>query len=311
MMDRLLENNTVLKIVSVIVAIFIWIQATSNQATTRVRPMASIPVSTEALNPHLTLMSISPQNVSVEIKGQPQAVDAVSSTQVSALVNLGQLKGPGTRSIKVSVAVPANVVVYRVTPARVDVTVARIGQQKVPVALKVGGSPAAGYEMSGYAGSLKQATVAGPTGALNQVTSVTGTVNLVSRNHSFTANVVLRPINAAGKVVPRVQVNPATDAVNVTIKPKPPQKVLPVISQLTGQVASGYKISQISVYPSSVTVSGSTKVLAGLSRIDTIPINVTGATKTITEAVPVVVPKGTTLVSSGEVQVTITIVSTS
>lgn len=311
MMDRLLENNTVLKIVSVIVAIFIWIQATSNQANFSVRPMASIPVATDNLNPHLTVMSVTPPDVSVEIKGPPSAVGSVTLAQVQAFVNLSQLKGPGTRSLKVSVAVPANVGVYRVTPARVDVTVAKIGQQKVPVTLKVGGSPPDGYELSGYTASLKQATISGPTGALKDVTSVTGTVSLGSRSHSFTADVVLRAMNAAGKMVPRVQVNPATDAVNVIIKPKPPQKVLPVVSQLTGQVASGYKISQITVYPSSVTVSGSTKSLAGLTRLDTIPINVTGASKTITEAVPVVVPKGTRLVSSGAVQVTITIISTS
>ncbi len=311
MMDRLLENNTVLKIVSVIVAIFIWIQATSNQANFSLRPLASIPVATNNLNPHLTVMSVTPSNVSVEIKGPPSAVGSVSLAQVQAFVNLSQLKGPGTRSLKVSVAVPANVVVYRVTPARVDVTVAKIVQQKVAVALKVGGLTADGYEMAGYTSSLKQATISGPTGALKEVAAVTGTVSLGSRSHSFTADVVLHAVNNAGKVVPRVQVNPATDAVNVIIKPRPPQKVLPVVTQLTGQVASGYKISQITVYPSSVTVSGSTKSLAGLTRLDTIPINVTGATKTITEAVPVVVPKGTRLVNSGEVQVTITIVSTS
>lgn len=311
MMDRLLENNTVLKILSVIVAIFIWIQATSNQATSTNRTMAPVPVSYPSINPHLTVMSVTPTSVSVEIKGQPSAVGAVSLSQVQAFVNLSQLKGPGTRSIKVSVAVPANVGVYRVTPARVDVTVAKIVQQKLPVTLKVAGLPAAGSEMSGYTGSLKQATISGPTGALKEVTSVTGTVNLGNRSHSFTADVVLHALNAVGKVVPRVQVNPPSDGVDVTIKPKPPQKVLPVITQLTGQVASGYKISQIAVYPSSVTLSGSVKALAGLRRIDTIPINVTGASKSITEAVPVVLPKGTSLVNSGEVQVTITIVSTS
>lgn len=312
MMDRLLENNTVLKILSVIVAIFIWIQAGAASSQPAInRPMGGVAVGYHNLSPHLTVLSISPSVVTVTINGQPGAVSSSSvANEVSALTNLGNITKPGTYSLKVSGAVPQGIGVASVTPNRVTVTIAQMGQQKVPVVLQIAGSPAPGYELMGYKSSLQQATISGPTNALNQVRSVVGTLSLGSRENSFTAQVVLHPVNADGQVVPKVQVNPPTASVSLTIQLRPPEKVLPVVGQLTGTTPSGYRVSQINVYPSSVTLSGPKSTLSALNHVYTAPVSVTGAKSSFTKLVPVVVPKGASLVSSGEATVTVTIVST-
>ncbi|MDA8205603.1 MAG: CdaR family protein [Thermaerobacter sp.] len=305
MMDRLLENNTVLKILAVIVAIFIWVQA---RPTSINHLVSSVAVGFSTPKPHLTVLSISPSTVQVNITGPPSSVNTSTiSSDVTASINLSTITHPGTYSMKVSAAVPGGVTVSGVTPQRVTVVIAKIGQQRVPVAIQTKGQAAAGDELSGYKSDINQATISGPVGALNQVHSVEGTLSIAGRSGSFSASVVLHPINANGQVVPKVQVNPASTRVRVSIKPKPPEKVLPVIAQLSGKPALGYAVAQISVYPSSVTITGSKKTLAGLGHIDTIPISVAGGKKAITVSVPVVVPKGATLVSSGEVTVTVTI----
>ncbi|NMP22690.1 YbbR-like domain-containing protein [Sulfobacillus harzensis] len=308
MTDRLLENNTFLKILSVIVAIFIWFRAgPAAHVPNENHTIQGVAVGWSTINPHLTVLSLNPGTVTVQISGPPSSVNSSSTASVSALVNLSNIKSPGTYLLKVSASVPAGVTPVSVTPSRVEVTVARIGNTKRPVEVHLGGQPAAGYELSNYSSSIKDATVSGPTNALRQVKAVAGTVSLSGHNTTFSQDVVLEPVNAAGRVVPKVQVDPPTAAVTATIKKKPPEKVLPVVSKLTGQPASGYTVSQINVYPSSVTVSGTTQTLAGLNHIFTVPVNVSGATKTITESVPVQLPSGTSLVSSGQVTVTVTI----
>lgn len=305
-MDKLLENNNVLKVLSVIVAIFIWFQASAATAQTVNRPIGPVAVGFSTPNPHLTVLSIKPASVIVQIKGPPGTVG--SASEVSALVKLANLTSSGTYSLKVSATVPPGTGLVSVVPNRVVVTVARLGQRKVPVMVHISGSPASGYELSGYISNLKKATISGPVNVLSQVKSVTGTVVLGDRSGSFTDQIVLQPLNAEGHAVPKVQVNPATATVNVSIQKRPPQKVLPVISKLSGQPAAGFTVSQITVYPSSVTVSGTTSSLSGLTHLYTIPINVAGQTRSIHEAVPVVMPNGVNMVNSGEVTVTVTIV---
>ncbi len=311
MMDRLLENNTVLKVLSVIVGILLWIQAGAASGHPIQRPMNGVPVAVgyPIPNPQMRVLSISPSVVQVTIQGSASTVDQVTS--VSALINLSKITKPGTYSLKVSASVPTNVTPVSVTPNRVDVTIAQMGQKKVPVAVRMSGHPANGFELTGYTSNVKEATISGPTSALAQVRAVSGTLVLANQSSNLTAQIVLAPVNAAGKVVPKVEVNPPTATITATIQQKPPEKVLPVVSQLSGQPASGYSIAQISVYPSSVTISGTQSTLSPLTHIYTIPVNVAGATRTVTEAVPVVVPKGTKLVSSGEVTVTVTIVKKS
>ncbi len=307
MTDRLLENNTFLKILSVAVAIFIWFRAGPAVHVTN-RTIQGVVVNENNLNPHLTVLSMTPGAVTVTISGPPRTLDSNSATAVIGGVNLASVKSPGTYLLKVSAAVPAGVTPVSVTPSRVRVTVARIGNKKRPVVVHITGTPAAGYEFSGDTTVLKDATVYGPTGALSQVKAVEGTVSLTGHNATFNQEVVLQPVNSAGRVVPKVQVNPPTATVTATVKKKPPEKVLPVVSRLTGKPASGYTVSQISVYPSSVTISGSKSSLASLTQLYTVPVNVAGATKNITESVPVQLPASTSLVKSGNVTVTVTIV---
>lgn len=308
-MDRLLENNTILKILSVVVAIFIWFQANTGVQAPINRSLGPLAVGyNPSLNSHLTVLSISPNAVTMSIKGPATTVESSSlPSDVSASVNLSSITKPGTYSLKVSGSVPPGVGVVSVTPQRVVVSVAKMGQQKVPVVVHIGGQPISGDQLISYKSDLKQADISGPTSALNQVRSVVGTLGIANRSGKFSSAVVLRPVNAQGVVVPKVQVNPPTARITATIEPKPPEKVLPIIGKVKGKPASGFQVSQITVYPSTVTVSGSKTILPGLDHIYTTVVNVSGATKTIAKSVPVVVPKGATLVSAGEVTITVTI----
>ena len=311
MMDRLLENNTVLKILSVIVAIFIWFQAGagSNQPINRI--LGSVAVGFPTLNPRLTVLSISPATVTVQVKGLPATVGANTiANEVSASINLSSITRPGTYSLKVTGAVPPGVGVVNVTPNRVVVSIAQLGRQKVPVVVNVSGRPALGDELIGYKSNLTQAVISGPTSQLNQVRAVTGTLKIAGRFSRFSEDVLLYPINSQGAVVPKVQVYPPTARVTANIQVRPPQKILPVVGQIKGKPGTGYQVSNITVYPSSVTLSGTRTTLSGLDRIYTNPIDVTGKTGNVSVSVPVAVPKGTTLVSSGEVTVTVTITPT-
>lgn len=307
MTDRLLENNTVLKVLSVIVAIFIWFQA-RGVAQPINRTLTSVAVGYTTLNSKYTVLSINPAVVTVTIKGLTQTVNSTTASDVSALINLSNVKASGTYSMKVSATVPTGITPVSVTPNHVVVTIARIGKKKVPLVVHVSGDPSTGFMLNNYNESLKDATITGPSTALSQVRAVTGTLALSGHNATFTQQLVLQPVNAAGRTVSKVQVVPPTVNVTANIQKKLPEKVLPVVSQLTGQPKTGYTISQISVYPSTITVSGNTSALSGLTHVYTVPVNVSGATKTLTESVSLQTPKGTTLVSSGQVTVTVTIV---
>lgn len=310
-MDRLLENDTVLKVLSVLVAIFLWFQATASSTQSVNRDFGPVSVFwTAPANSNLNVVSIEPSVVTVQIKGPPRTVSEVAVHAVTAYVNLSRLTRPGTYTMRVGASVPQGTSLVSIVPAQVVVTVDQIGSRKIPITLRPEGEPNASDQLVSLTPSQKVATLTGPTNDLNQVAAVVGEVPVAGQSASLSTQVLLLPLNDHGKLVSHVEVSPPSVTANAVIEPKPPEKTVPVVARLSGYPASGYKVSRITVSPSKVTVTGSQSALAGLSQVGTVAIDVAGLTNGITEAIPLSLPKGVSAVGSPDVTVTVTITPT-
>lgn len=311
MMDRFLENDTVLKVVSLLVALFLWFEVVPTQNQNTVKSVGPVAVQwTIPSQSNWTVMSVQPNAVTVQIKGPPQVMSGIGSRDVEAVVNISNLTRPGSYSLRVAVSVPRNTSLVSVVPAEVVVTVDKIGTQKMAIELKQQGSPAAGYEVGTLNLSRTTASVTGPSQELAKVHALVGEVPLNGRQGDFSEQIMVLPENAHGQIVPHVEVNPPLVTVDGTIVPKPPQKTVHVVAQLSGHPASGYQVGAIYVHPSEVTVIGTSQTLSGLTTINTEPVNVTGYSGTISESVPLQFPKGVSSTGVTQVTVTITIVPT-
>ncbi|MEW6386803.1 MAG: CdaR family protein [Thermodesulfobacteriota bacterium] len=85
-----------------------------------------------------------------------------------------------------------------------------------------------------------------------------------------------------GVQVTRVQPNP----LSLTLSPKL-TRTLPIHPVLVGNLPKGYEVKSIKTRPEKVTVKGPAQELAGLKAIDTLPIDLTNLTSSITLATDV------------------------
>ncbi|MFQ5586744.1 MAG: YbbR-like domain-containing protein [Thermodesulfobacteriota bacterium] len=83
---------------------------------------------------------------------------------------------------------------------------------------------------------------------------------------------------------------------------------LPVKAKLTGKVAEGYKVGEISVNPETVEVVGTKNQLQNLKSISTVPFNMDGLTAEETVRVALEIPEtGISKLSPDTVDITITV----
>jgi len=106
-----------------------------------------------------------------------------------------------------------------------------------------------------------------------------------------------------------VRVSPSTVKVFIRVHPKPFQQLLPVTldpQNLIGQVAPGYNVTNITVFPQFVQVSSSAQLVT--ATLTTAPITISGltATKTFTSTIQFNGPAGVTLRST-QVIVTVSV----
>ena len=84
-------------------------------------------------------------------------------------------------------------------------------------------------------------------------------------------------------------------------------RTLPVVPQITGQPAPGYRITSVTVEPPVVTVSGEEATITQLETAPTDPIDVSGRTDDLEAVVGVALPNSATVNGDDTVRVMITI----
>lgn len=309
MMDRLLENNTILKILSLVVALFLWVDVTTTNAhVVGDRSIGPVPVE---YNPpsksDLTIMSMSPTDVEVQIKGPVATVGKTTPQSISAFVDMKSLTHSGTYTLPVRVSVPVGTSYVSVAPALVTVVVDELGTRRMNISLKAVGSPAPGYELTQLTATAQTATVSGPTADLDKIRELMAEMPVGGRTSGFQEQVILMPLNARDGVVQNVQVSPTMVTATASIKKRPPEKTVGVVAKISGYPAKGFAVSTIAVHPASVVVTGTKAALSSLSVIYTVPISVSGDSAPVSSAVPLAFPSGVSGVTNQDVSVSVTI----
>lgn len=302
-MDKLLENNLAVKIISVLVAIVLWFQVSGQGLGSQVqRVVHGVPVSWRATPSDLSVAAVDPQQVSVTVLGNPTTVDALTGADFAAVANLNKAQ-PGRQSFYVDITVPRGVSVLSVEPANVAVVLASIIEHEATIAVITSGTPATGYRAGTPTASPQQAIIRGTVAELAGVERVLTTVQVGGATSAVHAQVTPEAVDAQGKPVPGVQILPQKVAVTVPITHVLPTASVPVSVATSGQPAAGYTVTGMTANPANVSVAAPQSVLSALGNIETQSVDISGAKANVTAQEPLVLPSGVTSATPAVVSV--------
>ena len=297
MMDRLFENETRLKILSVILAVVLWFGVMSSQNPEQARTVYDVEIVPERLDPGLAVRSLEPHVVDVTLSGPEEFLEDLSVRDARATVDLSGA-GPGETTRPVTV-IPARgrLRVLRVSPQYVTVRIEPRLEKTVPVELQVNGEPAPDYVIENPTVSAEQVTVSGARSLVERVTRVVAAVAVSGIQSTIAHSVTLVPVDSSGRPVESdyaqaLVIEPATVQVTVPVVFMP-RKTVPVQARLQGQPAAGFEIGNIAIEPAEVTVRArDEKTLAGLEFLQTEPVDITGLDRNTTREVALALPEG-------------------
>jgi YbbR domain-containing protein len=154
----------------------------------------------------------------------------------------------------------------------------------VPVRLQIVGEPALGYLLRAPIVVSRQVTVTGPSTYVAQAVEAITEVSVQDTDTTIEGEFPLRLQTSEGQPIPYVTWTPETTNVRIPIEPSGYYRALAIKVMLEGQIAPGYRITDISVDPPTVTVFGTPNVVAALPGfIETEPIDVEGAQANVIE----------------------------
>lgn len=314
-MKRLLKKfaeNLPTFLTALALAITIWILAvnSSDPVDKRTFPQA-IPVEVVGQDPELVITNDVPSQVTISLSAPTSLWETLldSPELISAYIDLEGYQ-EGAHQLEVQVEVNAKPVkVETVAPASMDVSIEPLYAESFEIQLVQPSQPAVGYEAGEPVMSDAFATVSGPASLMAEVTDVRAILDVSQANQDIDRDINLAAYDSNGVIVEGVSIDPEDVNVTMPITQRGGYRNVTVKAIVTGQVASGYRLTNISVSPLTVTVySSNPEVVNELPGVvETQPLNINGADEDITESLPLNLPAGVSVVGESTINISVTV----
>ncbi|HEY7680287.1 MAG TPA: CdaR family protein [Terriglobia bacterium] len=295
---------------ALLLAVVVWAVAVNEENPNEEKLFpTTVKVGPVSLPENLILVEQSITQTAVTIRAPRTVWDTLVAGQIHITADLAGLPpGEHVIALRAQLDVPIGQVT-KLNPATIRVTLESRAARELPVSVEQVGEPARGYEAGHFDLSTLTAVVSGPASAVDRVSKLTATISLEGLKTDLRKDVALDPVDASGKPVADVSIEPASVPVKVPITQKQGFRDVAVTVDYAGQVAAGYRITNITVAPPVITVSSSDpqRVEALPGFVKTQALDLTGASDDIVVRLPLALPEGVSVEGEPSVQVQVNI----
>ena len=237
----------------------------------------------------------------------PSGVPAISSTFTAEVDVSNVVPGSGPVSLPVIVkSIDERITVVDWSPDRVTVQLDKLETRVVPVTVDPGTIPD-GLGTGKTTVDPTTVKVSGPASVVGTVVAARAAPVIQASGLSVNQDLALTAIDRLGDPVSPIKLEPGTARVTIQVFPNVDSRVVPIGPVVTGTPAAGFEVATITVDPAVVTVKGDAELLAALESIATVPVSVSGASRTVEATVALDPPDEVSPIDAETVTVTVTL----
>lgn len=309
---RNLLSSLATLILSLILAIIIWISATQAEDPT-IFKFLQVPI--EFIGQPSETKRVLPtglnQSITLTVQGRASIMDEVDRNDFTAVVDLSTI--PLGEDVAVDVRVQqsdSRVSITSQSPEQIIVHLEPLVTRDIPVIADIRGSVARGYSRGNETINPQQIAVTGTASEVETLDFAQVTV-IMTDDDRQTKVVEAQPVfyDVQGQVVSvrNLQLNTRDVEVTVPIREAADFAEKIITADIVGQPAPGYRTLSVRIDPPSVLVQGRPTQLNALSQVKTETIDITGLTESFFTSVTLELPNGVEMAEFVEITVAIEI----
>jgi YbbR domain-containing protein len=299
--------NTRTLLLAFILALAVWISAVTAADPDEVRTPITVPLELIGEDPSLVRTSNIPATIEVTLRAPRSVWEQLTAQEnpVRAILDVSGL-GAGEHTVDVHVQVslrPAQIVLAN--PTTVTVKLEPLDTETLPLDLTLSGQPAAGYQAGDTILDPVEVVVSGPESIVKQVSRARVAVDLSGTRESIDQSITVEILDEKNNPLDSITVNPQTAHVNIPISQQGGFRDVAVKVVVRGQVASGYRLENISVFPPVITVFSSDPKLVNEMPgvVETQELDLQDAKEDISTRLTLTLPPDISIIGSQTVQV--------
>lgn len=277
------KNNMWMKVLSVVIAILIWLFVANTNDPVVTKKFYNIPVKVtneDALtNRGYAYEILDGEEVNITVKGKSSIIRSMNISDFQAIADFSKLS-------KVD-AVPIDVTAKKYSD-QLDITLGTTNTMKikkdevvtisVPVNVTVKGNPAEGYAVGRVTSTPNLIKVSGPENLLSSAKEIRASVNVGGSSHDITATDKPVLYDEEGKKISSNQIEFDTTSIGIYIELWK-TKTVDVKLSYTGEPEKNYHLISFDYEPKQITIAAPDDTLGNLDSITLDSISIEGLTE--------------------------------
>ncbi|MDP1714740.1 MAG: CdaR family protein [Anaerolineales bacterium] len=282
-------------------ALAVWISAVTAADPNETRTLpAAVPVQIIGQSPNLVLNSKIPKDVEITLRAPRTVWNLIEADPqiVHAILDLSGLSS-GEHELELQIQINARPVqIVSVAPHIITFILEALVTQTLDVDLTLSGEAAIGYQIGEANLEPVQVIVSGAQSQVEQATRARVSVNLSGIRENFDQSLAVEVLDDKGQKVEGVTVSPEAVQVLLPVSQQGGYRDVAVKVTIIGRVASGYRLTDLSVFPPVVTVfSADPQLVSDLPGIvETQPLDLQNVQNDINSRLSINLPAGVSII---------------
>lgn len=280
-MKKSLMNKSTLKILSLLIAILIWVVVKNVQDPMLVKVITKIPVtivneSYLASNLEVPLLIEGQDTVNVKVKGRESVVKELTREDFTAIADMTQIISMETTPRMVPVKVSCEGLLdsdISVTPGNIQVDIEEQTSVEKIIAVNTGDTiPDKNYEVGVLKANPEKVTISGPESIVNKIDRVVAMVDVSGRKETRTElDSELKIYDKNQDELSEKQLSYLdlkeirNNKIKVTAEFWKAQNKISLKAESSGSPKYGYQVSEIKLVPDTISIAGTDEALQKLA----------------------------------------------
>jgi YbbR domain-containing protein len=282
-------------------ALAVWVAAVTSADPDEVHAYP-LPIKIEVVgqDPGLIISGDMPQTVGVTLRAPRSVWDQLNAhpESVRAILDLSGLSA-GQHELPLQIQVSIRPVrIISANPSNILLTLEPLLTRSLPIDLNLSGQPAIGYQAGNTSMDQNEAIVAGPKSQVEKVKRLIVSLNLDGIRSSVNQSLNIQAVDENNTPITGLTIHPETVKVSLPVSQQGGYRDLAVKVIVHGQVANGYRLNNISVFPPVVTVYSSDPAVVNAlpGAVETQPLDLQDVNDNLTTRLQLNLPQGVSVV---------------